>query len=86
MARLSSIGRATVPDSCTTLQDRRSAYSSSDDGLLSKSPPIFTAPAGLHSHFPLWGPTRPFIYFVQGTPPTNWTSGASKPVGAPRNE
>lgn len=31
--------------------------------------PIFTAPAGLHSHFPLWSPDRRFIYFVQGTLP-----------------
>ena len=31
--------------------------------------PIFTAPAGLHSHFPLWSPDAAFIYFVQGTPP-----------------
>ncbi|HUB17473.1 MAG TPA: hypothetical protein VL990_02485 [Acidobacteriaceae bacterium] len=31
--------------------------------------PIFTAPAGLHSHFPLWSPDTAFIYFVQGSPP-----------------
>ena len=31
--------------------------------------PIFTAPAGLHSHFPLWSPDSKFIYFVQGTLP-----------------
>jgi Tol biopolymer transport system component len=30
---------------------------------------IFTAPAGLHSHFPLWSPDTAFIYFVQGTLP-----------------
>jgi len=28
--------------------------------------PIYTAPAGLHSHFPLWSPDARFIYFVQG--------------------
>jgi Tol biopolymer transport system component len=28
--------------------------------------PIYTAPAGLHSHFPLWSPDGRFIYFVQG--------------------
>jgi Tol biopolymer transport system component len=28
--------------------------------------PIFTAPSGLHSHFPLWSPDTAFIYFVQG--------------------
>ena len=31
--------------------------------------PIFTAPAGLHSHFPLWAPDGQFIYFVQGSLP-----------------
>jgi Tol biopolymer transport system component len=31
--------------------------------------PIFTAPAGLHSHFPLWAPDGSFIYFVQGELP-----------------
>ncbi|MGC1415553.1 MAG: LpqB family beta-propeller domain-containing protein [Candidatus Acidiferrum sp.] len=31
--------------------------------------PIFTAPAGLHSHFPLWAPDGSFIYFVLGTLP-----------------
>jgi Tol biopolymer transport system component len=34
------------------------------DGL-----PIFTAPPGLHSHFPLWSPDAAFIYLVQGEPP-----------------
>src|SRR3984885_927506 len=31
--------------------------------------PIFTAPTGLHSHFPVWAPDKAFIYFVQGSPP-----------------
>ena len=31
--------------------------------------PIFTAPPGLHSHFPLWSPDTKFIYFVQGSLP-----------------
>jgi Tol biopolymer transport system component len=31
--------------------------------------PIFTAPAGLHGHFPLWAPDGAFIYFVQGSLP-----------------
>jgi Tol biopolymer transport system component len=31
--------------------------------------PIFTAPAGLHSHFPLWSPDSAFIYFVEGALP-----------------
>ncbi len=31
--------------------------------------PLFTAPEGLHAHFPLWSPDRKFIYFVQGSLP-----------------
>ncbi len=31
--------------------------------------PIYTAPAGLHSHFPSWSPDGTFIYFVQGALP-----------------
>ncbi len=38
-------------------------------GRRSEGKPIFTAPAGLHSHFPLWAPDMAFIYFVQGTLP-----------------
>lgn len=30
---------------------------------------IFTAPAGLHCHFPTWDPGAAFIYFVQGALP-----------------
>jgi Tol biopolymer transport system component len=31
--------------------------------------PIFTASAGLHSHFPLWSPDASFVYFVLGELP-----------------
>ena len=31
--------------------------------------PIFTAPTGLHSHFPLWAPDSAYLYFVQGSLP-----------------
>jgi len=31
--------------------------------------PIFAAPPGLHSHFPLWAPDSSFVYFVQGALP-----------------
>jgi Tol biopolymer transport system component len=41
----------------------------SDDEPRSGGPPIFTAPAGLHSHFPLWSPDGAFIYFVRGSLP-----------------
>jgi Tol biopolymer transport system component len=30
---------------------------------------IFSAPAGLHAHFPVWSPDQSFIYFVQGSIP-----------------
>jgi Tol biopolymer transport system component len=39
------------------------------DGSLRKGLPVFTAPPGLHSHFPLWSPDSAFTYFVQGTLP-----------------
>ena len=31
--------------------------------------PIFTAPAGVHCHFPVWSADAAFIYFVKGTLP-----------------
>jgi len=34
-----------------------------------KDKPIFAAPAGLHSHFPLWAPDAAYLYFVQGALP-----------------
>jgi Tol biopolymer transport system component len=57
------------------------------DGERSEPKQIFTAPAGLHSHFPLWSPDQAFIYFVQGTVPDRmdvWripaTGGASERI------
>ncbi len=41
----------------------------SDGSRPSEGRPIFTAPAGLHCHFPLWAPDGAFIYFVRGHPP-----------------
>lgn len=41
----------------------------SDGSRRSEDRLIFTAPAGLHSHFPLWAPDMAFIYFVQGSLP-----------------
>ena len=38
----------------------------SDGSVRSDLRPIFMAPAGLHSHFPLWARDSAFIYFVQG--------------------
>jgi Tol biopolymer transport system component len=41
----------------------------SDGSLRPEGRPIFTAPAGLHCHFPLWAPDAAFIYFVLGSLP-----------------
>ena len=41
----------------------------SNDGRQSEGRPIFTAPAGLHSHFPVWAQGAASIYFVQGSLP-----------------
>ena len=52
----------------------------SDSTKQSGTHPIFTAPAGLHSHFPLWSQDARFIYFVQGTLPDKldvWRVAAS---------
>jgi Tol biopolymer transport system component len=42
---------------------------------------IFTAPAGLHSHFPLWSPDAAFLYFVQGEPPDKLDIWRIPPAG-----
>jgi Tol biopolymer transport system component/DNA-binding winged helix-turn-helix (wHTH) protein len=41
----------------------------SDGSRRPEDRPIFTAPPGLHSHFPLWSPDGAFIYFIQGSLP-----------------
>ena len=43
--------------------------------------PIFTAPSGLHSHFPLWSPDAKFIYFVQGSLPDKLDIWRIHPIG-----
>lgn len=43
--------------------------------------PIFTAPAGLHSHFPLWAPDVSFIYFVLGSLPDKLDIWRIAPTG-----
>lgn len=43
--------------------------------------PIFTAPAGLHSHFPVWAPDGKFIYFVQGLLPDKLDIWRIRPSG-----
>lgn len=43
--------------------------------------PIFTASAGLHSHFPLWAPDEAFLYFVQGELPDKLDIWRIRPTG-----
>jgi Tol biopolymer transport system component len=47
----------------------------------SEGKPIFTAAAGLHSHFPLWAPDMTFIYFVQGSLPDRLDIWRITPAG-----
>src|SRR5437667_3765101 len=47
----------------------------------SEGQPIFRAPAGLHSHFPLWAPDAAFIYFVQGSLPDKLDIWRIRPGG-----
>ena len=42
---------------------------------------IFSAPPGLHSHFPIWSPDGAFIYFVQGTVPDRMDIWRVRPTG-----
>ena len=53
----------------------------SDGSHRSEGQPIFTAPAGLHSHFPLWAPDAAFIYFVQGSLPDKLDIWRISPTG-----
>jgi len=47
----------------------------------SNQQPIFNAPSGLHSHFPLWSPDSKFLYFVQGTLPDKLDIWRIPPTG-----
>jgi len=53
----------------------------SDGSRRSEGRPIYTAPAGLHSHFPLWAPDSDFIYFVGGALPDKLDIWRIKPSG-----
>jgi Tol biopolymer transport system component len=53
----------------------------SDGVRSSDARPIFTAPAGLHCHFPLWAPDTAFIYFVQGSLPDKLDIWRIRPTG-----
>ncbi|MGA9144683.1 MAG: LpqB family beta-propeller domain-containing protein [Candidatus Acidiferrales bacterium] len=43
--------------------------------------PILSAPAGLHSHFPVWSPDSAFIYFVHGSLPDKLDIWRIAPLG-----
>jgi Tol biopolymer transport system component len=53
----------------------------SDGSVRPESRPIFTAPAGFHSHFPSWAPDTRFIYFVQGELPDKLDIWRIAPTG-----
>jgi Tol biopolymer transport system component len=53
----------------------------SDGSRQPRGRPIFTAPAGLHSHFPLWAPDTASIYFVQGSLPDKLDIWRIAPAG-----
>jgi Tol biopolymer transport system component len=53
----------------------------SDGNRRAEGRPIFTAPDGTHSHFPLWAPDAAFIYFVQGSLPDKLDIWRIRPVG-----
>ena len=43
---------------------------------------IYTAPAGVHCHFPLWSSDDAFIYFARGVPPDVWDIWRIRPDGS----
>ncbi len=51
------------------------------DGATHPHGPIFTAPEGLHSHFPLWAPDNRFIYVVYGALPDKLDIWRIHPTG-----
>jgi Tol biopolymer transport system component len=51
------------------------------DGSTLPRVPIFTAPAGLHSHFPSWAPDNRFLYVVYGALPDKLDIWRIKPSG-----
>lgn len=53
----------------------------SDGARSNKDRLIFTAPAGLHSHFPVWAPDNSFIYFVEGSLPDKLDIFRISPAG-----
>ena len=76
----SSTGLTTAPDSHTTRPDLET-HCSCQTAACDEGRPIFTAPAGLHAHFPLWSPDGAFIYFVQGDLPDKLDIWRIRPAG-----
>lgn len=56
-------------------------FLSDSTALQLSAKPIFTAPPGLHSHFPLWSPDSAYIYFVQGMLPDKLDIWRVRPTG-----
>lgn len=52
-----------------------------DGNVRPESRPIFTSPAGLHGHFPIWAPDAAFLYFVQGSLPDKLDIFRIRPAG-----
>jgi Tol biopolymer transport system component len=52
------------------------------DGDQAERRPIFRAPSGLHSHFPVWSPDGDFIYFVLGSMPGATDIWRIRPAGS----
>jgi Tol biopolymer transport system component len=52
-----------------------------DGSQRAKDRPIFTAPAGIHAHFPVWSPDNAFIYFVEGSLPDKLDIWRISPAG-----
>jgi Tol biopolymer transport system component len=42
---------------------------------------IYTAPAGVHCHFPVWSADDAYIYFARGIPPNDWDIWRIRPSG-----
>jgi len=52
-----------------------------DGGVRSGIGPIFSAPPGQHSHFPLWAPDEGFLYFIRGELPDKLDIWRIRPSG-----
>jgi Tol biopolymer transport system component len=52
-----------------------------DSAQSSEPRQIYSAPAGLHCHFPAWSPDEAFIYFVRGSVPDRTDVWRIRPTG-----